>query len=236
MALVTLPPSALVSAAREARNWLIHAGVARNDLYRSFAIKHGKLDDYASMAEAITRRFARLNATEEDASFSQSPDLVVIDGGKGQLNAATVAMASLDAPRVSVIGLAKRIEEVFVPGQPVPIMLDNSSPGLLLLRQIRDEAHRFALRHHRRRRGAAATLSVLETLPGVGPSRRKAILQHFGSIDAVMEATPESLAEVPGLPTKTAQAIHQSLHRVGGPAPGRERGGRHVVTRGGGAA
>lgn len=214
---------------------VFEAGVARKDLYRSFAIRHGKLDDYASMAEVITRRFARLNASEDDASFSQSPDLVVIDGGKGQLNAATVAMASVDAPRVSVIGLAKRIEEVFVPGQSAPIMLDNASPGLLLLRQIRDEAHRFALRHHRRKRGAEATLSVLETLPGVGPSRRKAILLHFGSINAVMEATPESLAEVPGLPAKTAQAIHQSLHRVGGPAPGRERGGRHSVTRGGGA-
>ena len=214
---------------------VFEAGVARNDLYRSFAIRHGKLDDYASMAEAITRRFARLNDTEEDASFSQSPDLVVIDGGKGQLNAATVAMASVEAPRVSVIGLAKRIEEVFVPGQSAPIMLDNASPGLLLLRQVRDEAHRFALKHHRRRRGAKATLSILETLPGVGPSRRKAILEHFGTIDAVMAATPESLAEVAGLPAKTAQAIHNSLHRVGGPAPNRERGGRHPVTRGGAA-
>ncbi len=210
---------------------VFEAGVARNDLYRSFGIRHGKLDDYASMSEAIKRRFARFAVDVKDPSFSQAPDLIVIDGGKGQLNAALVAMRAADAPRVNVIGLAKRAEEVFVPGESAPILLDDASPGLLLLRQIRDEAHRFAVRQHRRKRGAAATLSVLETLPGVGPARRKALLQHFGSIDKVMAAGPEALEAVPGLPAKTALLIYQNLHRTGGPSPAATRGGRHAVTR-----
>jgi excinuclease ABC subunit C len=195
------------------------AGIERTDLYRSFAIRHGRLDDYASIAEAITRRFARLAAEDDDPSFGVAPDLVVIDGGKGQLNAAVLALREADAPRVAVIGLAKREEEVFLPGRAQPVVLDGDDPGLLLLRRLRDEAHRFAIRHHRRRRGAEATRSVLDGLPGVGPARRRALLEHFGSVDAIVAATPSELEAVPGVPAATARRIHESLHRIGGPAP-----------------
>lgn len=204
-------------------------GVPRNDLYRSFGIRHGSLDDFKSMGEAISRRFTRLVDGDEDPSFSATPDLVVIDGGKGQLNAATTAMREVAVPRVAVIGLAKREEEVFLPAQSAPVMLDADSPALLLLRQIRDEAHRFALRQNRRGRGKAATQSVLETIPGVGPTRRKALLAHFGSIDAIMAAAPEDLAGVPGLPAATARQIHAALHRIGAPAPGASQGGRRPL-------
>ena len=201
-------------------------GVARSDQYRSFAIRHGELDDFASMGEAIARRFARL----DDPEFGAVPDLVVIDGGKGQLNAALAAMRDADAPRVAAIGLAKREEEVFVPGRSAPVMLDRDAPGLLLLRQIRDEAHRFALKHNRRSRGSAATRSVLDGVPGVGPARRKALLERFGSVDAVLAATPEELAGV--LPAATARSVHAALHRIGGPAPAAAPGGRRSLPDG----
>ena len=204
-------------------------GVPRNDQYRSFGIRHGALDDFKSMGEAITRRFTRLTDGDEDPSFSATPDLVVIDGGKGQLNAAVTAMRDVAAPRVAVIGLAKREEEVFLPGQSAPVMLDADSPALLVLRQIRDEAHRFALRQNRRGRSNSATQSVLETIPGVGPTRRKALLAHFGSIDAVMAASSEELEGVPGLPAATARQIHTALHRIGGRAPGASQGGRRAM-------
>jgi excinuclease ABC subunit C len=194
-------------------------GVPRNDLYRSFAIRHGTLDDFRSMAEAITRRLARLVDGDEDPSFAATPDLIVIDGGKGQLNAATTAMRAVGGGRIAMIGLAKREEEVFVPGSATSIRLDDDAPGLLLLRQVRDEAHRFALRQNRRGRGSAATQSVLETIPGVGPTRRRQLLEHFGSVDSVLSASREELESVPGLPAATARAIHASLHRIGGPAP-----------------
>ena len=210
---------------------VFEGGVARSDHYRAFGIRHGKLDDYASIAEAITRRFTRLVEHDEDASFSASPDLVVIDGGKGQLNAAIVAMRGVEAPRVSIIGLAKRDEEVFLPGQAAPVVLDRDSPGLLLLRQIRDEAHRFALRHHRRRRGVEATASVLDTLPGVGPARRRALISHFGSADAVLAASADELAAVPGVPSKTAHAIHQSLHRLAGQSAEAAAGSQRHASR-----
>ena len=191
-------------------------GVARSDLYRAFAIRHGRLDDYASIGEVISRRFARLSEVGGDRSFSRSPDLIVIDGGKGQLNAAIVAMRDVNAPRVSAIGLAKRDEEVFLPGRSAPVLLDAASPGLLLLREIRDEAHRFALRHHRRRRGVEATASVLDNLPGVGPVRRRALLLHFETAEAILAATSDQLEAVPGLPAKTARAIHANLDHFRG--------------------
>jgi len=125
------------------------------------------------------------------------------------------AMRAFDLPRVAVIALAKRIEEVFVPGRADPILLPRESPALQLLQRIRDEAHRFALTFHRQRRDAAARTSMFDQLEGVGPARRRALLQHFGSAERVVEATQEELEGVPGVPAKTARRIYAQLHRTG---------------------
>ena len=140
---------------------------------------------------------------------------MVIDGGKGQLAAALAAMQAYDLPRVAVISLAKRVEEVFVPGEAEPIVLDRNSPGLHLLQRVRDEAHRFALDFHRQRRQAKARESIFDTLQGVGPARRRALLRHFGSAERFLAASQEELEGVPGIPARTARAIYAQLHKVG---------------------
>jgi len=188
--------------------------------YRKFAIRESEgQDDFASMREVISRRFARLGADPASAdwneSFAATPNLVVIDGGKGQLSAALAAMHELDLPRVAVIALAKRIEEVFVPGQSQPILLPEHSPGLQLLQRIRDEAHRFAVTFHRQRRDASARASIFDELEGVGPARRRALLRHFGSAERVLAASQEELEGVPGVPAKTARSIYAQLHKAG---------------------
>ena len=194
--------------------------VAKKAHYRKFTVKgvDGQ-DDFASMREVIARRFSRLSvdpgSDDWNESFAAAPNLVVIDGGKGQLSAALAAMQELDLPRVAVISLAKRIEEVFVPGRSDPILLDERSPGLQLLQRIRDEAHRFAVTFHRQRRDAAARESVFDQIDGVGPARRRALLRHFGSAERVLKATEEELEGVPGLPAKTARSIYSQLRRTG---------------------
>jgi excinuclease ABC subunit C len=211
--------------------------------YRKFGIKTAGVDpdDFAAMAEVISRRFARLSdgtvagsaggraagarpgdraasggpGETQDASFAAAPNLVVIDGGKGQLSAALAAMQAYDLPRVAVIALAKRIEEVFVPGRSDPIVLSRHNPGLQLLQQIRDEAHRFALGFHRQRRESRGFASIFDDLEGVGPTRRRALLQHFGSVEEMLGATAEELEGVPGVPAKTARRIYEQLHKAG---------------------
>ena len=191
-------------------------GRSKNAHYRTFAIRglDGQ-DDVGAMHEAVSRRFARLREGELDESFSRMPNLVVVDGGKGQLGAALAAIDEFDLPRVAVISLAKRDEEVFVPGFPAPIALDRSSPALQLLQRIRDEAHRVALRYHRRKRRAHSMETIFETLPGVGPVRRRAIIRHFGSVERFLEASQEELEGVPGLPQKTARDLYAQLHKAG---------------------
>jgi excinuclease ABC subunit C len=194
--------------------------VPRKADYRKFGIKTAgdDPDDFAAMAEVISRRFARLSdgtGETHDASFASTPNLVVIDGGKGQLSAALAAMQAYDLPRVAVIALAKRIEEVYVPGRPDPIVLSRHNPGLQLLQRIRDEAHRFALDFHRQRRDARGFASIFDDLEGVGPARRRALLNHFGSVDEMLGATQEELEGVPGVPAKTARRIYAQLHRTG---------------------
>jgi excinuclease ABC subunit C len=191
-------------------------GRPKNAHYRTFAIRglDGQ-DDVGAMREAVSRRFARLHSGDVDESFSRMPNLVVVDGGKGQLATALSALDEFDLPRVAVISLAKREEEVFVPGVPVPIVLDRSSPGLQLLQRIRDEAHRVALRLHRKRRGSRSMETIFETLPGVGPVRRRAIIRHFGSVERFLAASQEELEGVPGLPQKTARDLYAQLHKAG---------------------
>ncbi len=193
--------------------------IAKKAHYRKFAVRglDGQ-DDFASMAEVVSRRFARLRTgveAEYDEGFATVPNLVVIDGGKGQLSAALAAMQAYELPRVAVISLAKRVEEVFVPGRSDPIVLDPHSAGLQLLQRIRDEAHRFALTFHRQRRSARARESLFDTLEGVGPARRRALLRHFGSTEGVLAASQEQLEGVSGVPAKTARAIYAQLHKTG---------------------
>ena len=188
--------------------------------YRKFGIKTAGADpdDFAAMAEVITRRFARLSdgtGESHDSSFATTPNLVVIDGGKGQLSAALGAMQAFDLPRVAVISLAKRIEEVFVPGQSRPIVLSRHNPGLQLLQRLRDEAHRFALGFHRQRRESRGFASLFDELEGVGPARRRALLQHFGSVEEMAAASPEELEGVPGVPAAVARRIYAQLHKTG---------------------
>jgi excinuclease ABC subunit C len=194
-------------------------GVAKKAHYRKFGIKGQEgMDDFAAMAEVVSRRFARLSdatAEEYDESFAATPNLVVIDGGKGQLSAALAAMQAFDLPRVAAVALAKRVEEVFLPGQPDPIRLAPHSPGLQLLQRVRDEAHRFAVGFHRQRRDTRSFASIFDELEGVGPARRRALLQHFGSVERFLAATQEELEGVPGVPAKTARSIYAQLHKAG---------------------
>jgi excinuclease ABC subunit C len=193
--------------------------VPRRSDYRTFAMRHeGGQDDFRSIGEAVSRRFARYRLVDEegyDRSFSTLPNLVVIDGGKGQLAAALAAMREFELPRVAVVALAKREEEVFVPGRASSVRLPRDSPGLLLLQRIRDETHRFAITFHRKRRGRVQTTSLLDDLPGVGERRRAVLLRHFGAADALLDASREELEAVPGLPPKVGRDLYDHLHRTG---------------------
>jgi excinuclease ABC subunit C len=194
--------------------------VAKKAHYRKFGVRReGGQDDFAMMREVVYRRFARMRsvtADEYDEGFATCPNLVVVDGGKGQLSAALSAMHELDLARVAVVSLAKREEEVFVPGRSDPVVLDRDSAGLQLLQRIRDEAHRFALGFHRTRRDARAKESILDALPGVGPARKRALLQHFGSTERLLEASREELEGVPGVPPRVGRQIHAALRKAGG--------------------
>jgi len=191
-------------------------GAPARAAYRSFTMRHaGGADDFARIEEVVARRFA--HQPDADASFAAAPGLVVVDGGKGQLAAALRGMTAAGVEGVPVVALAKREEEVFQPGSSEPLRLPTDSAGLRLLQQVRDEAHRSALRHHRQRRGRGMTASLFDSLPGVGPARRRAILRHFGSPDRFLEATREELAAVPGLPPRVAARIHDHLHKTAAP-------------------
>jgi excinuclease ABC subunit C len=192
-------------------------GLPRKSEYRRFSIRtlDGQ-DDFAAMEEVIARRFKRLLAEEDrpvsERKFSYPPNLVIVDGGKGQLNAAGRALDRLGIVDVELCALAKRLEEVFLPGQSDPVMLPRGSEALFLLQRIRDEAHRFAITYHRSQRGKAMTASAFDDIPGVGPARRKALLRHFGSLRRVREASIEELAEVDGISQGLACTIHDHLH------------------------
>jgi excinuclease ABC subunit C len=198
---------------------VFEGGVPKKSDYRKFSIRTtGGQNDVGAMREALLRRFTRQGggSAEYDPSFEAVPDLVLIDGGRGQLGAAVGALqeAGLDSV-VAVISLAKREEEVFVPWSADPLELSADDVGVLLLRRVRDEAHRFAVGFHRAKRAVETTSSLLDQLPGVGETRKRAILQHFGSPERFLQATSEELEAVPGLPGKVAREVHAFVHKTG---------------------
>jgi excinuclease ABC subunit C len=205
---------------------VFEGGATKKAHYRRFRIRGdrtGGPDDFSSMEEVLTRRMNRYleqadlspHDTQRDDSFASLPSLVVIDGGKGQLAAGVRALAPFRERGVTVVSLAKRLEEVFVPGRSGPIDLASESEASQLLQRVRDEAHRFAIEHHRGRRDRAMTGSVFDELRGVGPVRKRALMQHFGSPERFLAASREELEAVPGVPGKVAREIHEQLNRTG---------------------
>ncbi|MDP6038101.1 MAG: excinuclease ABC subunit UvrC, partial [Candidatus Latescibacteria bacterium] len=184
-------------------------GRARKSEYRHFKITgiEGP-NDFAMMHQVVTRRFKRL--MEEGKSF---PDLLLIDGGKGQLSSAVDALQSLGIKDQPVIGLAKRLEEVFMSGLSAPQNIPKTSSSLKLLQMLRDESHRFAITYHRKLRQKRTLTSELDEIPGVGPSRRKALLRHFGSVKRIREAALEDVIAVDGVSAKLAETIHSALNK-----------------------
>ncbi|KAB7744546.1 excinuclease ABC subunit UvrC [Nostocoides sp. F2B08] len=237
-------------------------GLARKNAYRQFVIRgdagvaeDGRVDDTAAMREVLTRRFRRYleeSATsvagaprDEDgrpARFAYPPNLVVVDGGPAQVAAAVTALDDLGVEDVAVVGLAKRLEEVWLPDEEFPVILPRASDGLYLLQRVRDEAHRFAVTFHRKRRSTSMTRSALDDIPGLGPTRQKRLLAHFGSLKRIRAATVDDIVAVPGIGPAVAAQIARALEatpaapgvdavtgeireddehpRVGGPHPG----------------
>jgi excinuclease ABC subunit C len=217
-------------------------GLPRKAEYRRFIVKAAlappgpagettpQIDDTAAMHEVLTRRFRRYLDDRVEAGdlepataidpetgrprrFAYPPSLVVVDGGLPQVNAARAALAELGIDDVALVGLAKRLEEVWIPGREFPVILPRTSEGLYLLQRVRDEAHRFAITFHRQRRSKAMTASALDSIPGLGDVRRKALLRHFGSVKRLREASAEQIQEVPGIGVALAATIQVTLHQ-----------------------
>ncbi|CAB4920637.1 unannotated protein [freshwater metagenome] len=203
-------------------------GLPKKRDYRTFIIRTVTADDTGAVAEVVQRRFARREAEvppddpieasterKERKAFAYAPGLLVIDGGQPQVSAAHDALMEAGVTDVPVVGLAKRLEEVWLPGDPDPVILPRSSEGLYLLQRIRDEAHRTAIGLHRRRRGKRATTSALDGIPGLGPKRAQALLRHFGSARKIAMATVDELVAVEGIGPALGATIHESLHPQG---------------------
>jgi len=216
-------------------------GLPRKAEYRRFIVKAAmeqkrpmgepspQIDDTAAMHEVLTRRFRRYLDDRVEAGdiegmpidpdtgrprrFAYPPGLLVVDGGLPQVNAARAALTELGIDDVALVGLAKRLEEVWIPGREFPVILPRASEGLYLLQRVRDEAHRFAITFHRQRRSKAMVASVLDDIPGLGDVRRKALLRHFGSVKRLREASPDQIQEVPGIGVALAATIHLTLHQ-----------------------
>jgi excinuclease ABC subunit C len=202
-------------------------GLPRKSDYRHFAIREaagdGRSDDVASIAEVTRRRFQRHLAdvdvveaaepvgTDKPRKFAYPPNLFVVDGGAPQVNAAARVLDELGVTDVAVIGLAKRLEEVWVPGEIDPVILPRSSEGLYLLQRVRDEAHRFAISYHRSKRSKRMTASALDSVRGLGETRRKALVTHFGSLARIRQASVEEITAVPGIGAATAAAVLEAL-------------------------
>ncbi|MBK5233627.1 MAG: excinuclease ABC subunit UvrC [Thermoleophilia bacterium] len=206
---------------------VFEGGKPKKSDYRRFRVRgdfgHDGPDDFASMEEILGRRLAQYREQADlsphdstrDESFAALPSLILIDGGKGQLAAGIRALGEFIEAGVTVIGLAKKLEEVYAPGGSDPIDLPSDSQGSMLLQRVRDEAHRFAISHHRGRRDRAMTESALDSLRGVGPARKRLLIKHFGTPDGVISASRAQIEAVPGLPGKVAREIHEQLNRIG---------------------
>jgi excinuclease ABC subunit C len=206
---------------------VLEDGLPRKSEYRRFRLRDvpGN-DDYAAMEEVLTRRLtalvaARAETRGEDATagsararrFAYPPQLLLLDGGKGQLGVGIRVLEQLGlSDEIAVAALAKTYEEVFVPGRPDPVSVPRGSDALFLLQRVRDEAHRFAISYHRDLRGKRMTRSPLEGVPGLGPARRARLVKELGSLRAVRAATPEDLRALPWLPDGVALAVHAHLH------------------------
>jgi excinuclease ABC subunit C len=183
--------------------------------YRRFRIKTVEgADDYSMLREVLTRRFKRFNENKEnndESNWAEPPDLVLIDGGKGQLNAVLPVMKELRAETIPIAGIAKQHEEIFLPHKSIPVILPPDSSGLKMLQRLRDEAHRFAITYHKSIRNRQAVQSSLDKVPGIGPKKRRALIKEFGSIRGVRAASVEDLSSVPGITPKLARQIKDAL-------------------------
>ncbi len=197
---------------------VLEDGIPKRSEYRRFKVRNQEgQDDFAAMEEVLTRRFRRyLDERDEGARagkrFSYPPNLLVIDGGKGQLGVAVRVLEDLGLEEISVVGLAKRFEEVFRPGESESVRIPRDSPALYLLQQVRDEAHRFAITYHRTLRDKKMTASVLDEVPGLGPTRRTRLIKHFGSVKKLREADLETLAALTWLPDAVGADLFAKLH------------------------
>ena len=205
---------------------VFEGGAPKKSDYRRFTLRgleEGVPDDFAAMEEVLARRLKQWTVQQDlsphdpnrNESFAALPNVVVVDGGPGQLSAGLKVLKDFRERGVAIISLAKRIEEVFLPDRKEPVVLAHDTPELQLLQRVRDEAHRFAISHHRQRRDKAMTSSIIDGLPGIGPSRKRVLLKHFGSPEAVMGATRDQLEAVPGLPGKTARQLYEFMNRTG---------------------
>lgn len=206
-------------------------GLPKKSDYRRFSVAQGT-DDTAAMAEVVRRRFARHLKDEEDRRdeqgisaeegrprrFAYPPNLLVVDGGAPQVAAASRSLAELGIVDVAVCGLAKRMEEVWLPGDNDPVILPRTSEALYLLQRVRDEAHRFAITYHRQKRSTSMLVSLLDDVPGLGESRRKALMKQFGSLKRLRAATVEELMAVPGIGRRTADAVQAAIAEPADPA------------------
>ncbi|SDC15760.1 excinuclease ABC subunit UvrC [Actinokineospora iranica] len=213
-------------------------GLARKSEYRRFAIREAATEgDVASIAEVVRRRFARYAGesgqrqdptpgidpeTGKPRRFAYPPNLLVVDGAGPQANAAADVLADLGVTDVAVIGLAKRLEEVWLPADPEPAILPRTSEALYLLQRVRDEAHRFAVAYHRQKRSKRLTTSALDDIPGLGQTRKSVLIKHFGSLKRLRAASIDEIGEVPGIGPGTAQAVHSAL-AGDSPGAGRQR-------------
>ena len=232
-------------------------GLPKRSDYRRFAIREKPGDDVASIAEVVRRRFThglsgkvadleseftadadpaaapsgRPPAIDPDTGrvrrFAYPPQLLVVDGGAPQVNAAAAVLTDLQITDVTVCGLAKRLEEVWVPGEDDPVIFPRTSEALYLLQRLRDEAHRFAITYHRAKRSKSMTQSALDGVAGLGQTRRTALVKHFGSLAALRLADVEQISGVPGIGRMTAQSVHDALHRPDASGPGQGQHRQH---------